>query len=357
MSVQSDLQRLLNSGESSVVLRGRYDLDGPLELPNWPFTLEGSGIESTDLVFADGCDGLIGRASGYYEQMPFTLRNLTLSQRGQGGTAISLSHPPAASVNEPTATIEHVTVRPSPTLGTRASWSCAGDFTHTWNMNLHHFTAHGHNGDQDGSSFLMQTGLHFRGGCQDVHVTHLRLTSMETGVHMEAAQPGEGEGLIIAFGHIIGANTCIRLESHLPGGHPTPLFNLSAFHLAYHQTGIRLINRSQCVIQANCYASQHAIEHAVGIHATGCRELKVLGGSSFMSGRPLGIAYGVLVDDCEYANISGAHFDTSRGLWFTKTTRKCVSHGNTYGPHCTFPVSDERPGYPNRNTADDNKVA
>lgn len=345
MSDRTDLQRLLTSGESSVVLRGRYDLDGPLELPDWPFEL--IGTENATLIF-NGTDGLIGNYRTFYgESMPLKVWNVTLAQRGIGGTAIRLTYPRAGSVNESTATLAHLLIRPEPTLGTRASWECAGSFTHAWNLNLDHIVAHGCNDDYDPAQpFLMKAGLRLFGGTQDCHVSHFRLTGgVDVGVEAFATELGECEGLILSDGHIIGARICVKLDSGgMPNKWPTPLASIKGFHFAYHEIGALLIGRADAKIDGNDFsATRYSRAHSVGAYIAGGSRNAVISGNTFGSMSQVSdIAYAVLVDASECATIVGnPGISTSRGIWCTPSTRRCVEVGNSYGEACKFPVINQ----------------
>lgn len=363
MTDRATLQQRLTSGDSLISLGGSYVCDGPLQLPDWPLTIQGSGIESTELVFTGGSDGLIGNYSTFYTNGPLTVKNLTLSQSGQGGTAIRLTYPRAGSVNEVTAHLEQLCIRPSPTLGTRASWKHIADFYHCWNLNLDHVTAHGCNDDYDPAKpFLMESGLRFYGGCQDAHVSHFRLTGgVDVGVLAVATELGECEGLVMTDGHLIGARRCLVLDSDkMPNKWPTPLASIKGMHFAYHEIGLLAIGRADMKVIGNDFsATQFARAHSVGAYvAGGSRNAVILGNTFGSMSQVSDIAYAVLVDASEAATMIGNAMTTSRGIWLTPSSSRCVGMGNTYGAACIAPVTNQRDqANPNRNRREDNLAA
>lgn len=231
----------------------------------------------------DGSDGLDGVFGTYYDEvMPIKLRDLTLGQRATGqGTALRLVFPPVNSVNEVTAYVRDVLVRPHPTLGTPATWANGLFFEHCWNLRLDGATVHGDNArhapDKDDPTrpFPLHTAIRFK-GCQDVQARGLTLYGgMEVGVALEADVIGHGEGLLLDAAAIVGARCGIRIVSNLPGNLPTPWCALSHFHIYHHATGIMAVNRSELTIHdGNIYCSPQT-ESGVGIYIIGGRDVDI----------------------------------------------------------------------------------
>lgn len=339
MSVRSDLQRQLDSGESSVMLRGRYDLDGPLELPDWPFELCGSGIESTELVFQDGCDGLVGFYRTFYTNGPLTLKNLTISQRGQGGTAVKLSWPDASSVNEPTAYLEKLSIRPSPTMGTPASWAHGIRLENGWNARIRDVTIHGRNQDYDpASTFPMKTAIALYKGTQDCQISGLLIYGgIDTGILIDANALGYGEGTLIQQAAMVGVRVGIKADSSKLG--QTPWLHLNSTHLYFHETGVLLIGRTDAAIIGNSFVGSAKSKHTVGVYVAGGSDNARIIGNSFSIMNPAP-AYGVVIDASKAATILGNAFDSYMGVWLTGSSSECAGSGNSYR-HTNYPMINQ----------------
>lgn len=339
MSDRSDLQRLLTSGESVVRLGGRYDLDGPLLLPDWPFELCGSGIESTELVFHDGCDGFIGRFSTFYTNCPLTLKNMTLSQRGIGGTAISLNYPDASSVNEPTAYLEKLSLRPSPTLGTAATWQHGIHLTNAWNARIRDCTIHARNQDIDPTGvFPMKTALALHRSTQDLQVSGLLVYGgIDTGILIESSALGYGEGTLIQQAAMVGVRVGIKADSSKLG--QTPWLHLNSTHIYFHETAVLLIGRTDAAIIGNSFVGSAKSKHTVGVYIAGGSDNARIIGNSFSTMNPEP-AYGVVIDASRAATIIGNAFDTYMGIWATGSSSECAGSGNSYR-HANYPMINQ----------------
>lgn len=339
MSDRSDLQRLLTSGDSQVVLRGRYDLDWKLEPPDWPFDLSGSGVESTELVFG-GSDGLWAAKQTFYTNMPLAVRRLTLSTTGAGGIGLIVGFPEVGSVNEICVVLEELTIRPSPTTEKGRAFREGIVLRHAWNARLRDICIHGDNSQWNLSEpFLMKTGIALL-GCQDAQLSGLTLyAAMDVGVLVEAQAVGQGEGLLLSQGAIVGARTCIKLDSsNVP--YWTPWAAISQCHCFFHEVGVMLIGRSEAVI-SDCHICASAqTAGGVGVYIAGkSHDVKVQGNTFTTNSYKPG--YGVVVDASEGALITGNTFLTFHGVWLTPSSRNCVVQGNRFGVGCKFPVIDQ----------------
>jgi hypothetical protein len=325
----------------------RYAVDRHLALPNQPYLLEGAGIERAHLTF-HGTDGLVGNYTSFYQFMPFNLRDLTLSTTGQGtGTALSLTFPTVPSVNEPTVFVERVTVRPEPTTASGVTFRNGMRFDNCWNMRLRDSTVHSDNTAWDLEvPFLMETAIAFYRGCQDVKLSGVDIYAAPViGVLVEAREVGHGEGFHMTQGHIVGANICVKLDSVLPHGWPTPWFSISKYHLYHHYIGLLAIGRSEGDIEGNHICASAQTFGGVGAYiAGGCRDISIRGNTfTTNSYRP---GHGIVVDASERILIEGNKILTHYGIWLTPSSRNCVVGVNTYGPGCQVPIIDQ--GFGNR---------
>jgi parallel beta-helix repeat protein len=293
---------------------------------------------------------LVGAFDTYYSAvMPVRLNALLLGTREVGvGTALSLMFPPVASVNEVTAYIDDLLIRPEPTLGTPACWENGGFFEHCWNLRLNRPSIHGDNarispgptifGTADPAQpFSFHTALRFK-GCQDVHCVGANIYGgVEVGIALDAGAAGHGEGLLLHTFNIVHARVGVRVVSSLPGDLPTPWMVIAHFHVYHHATGLLIVNRSEPTIHDGDIYCSPETESGTGIYIVKGRAHKIHHNTIWNLSRNGG--YCMVLDDVDGAIIDGnTLYSNYVGIWLTRTTRNCKVYGNNI--QAPWPIVD-----------------
>lgn len=317
---QQRVQAAVN-GCGRVALEARtYVLHAPVALPACPLQIEGARGR-TVLQWGQG-DGLVGVYHGYYGGvMPLTLRDVDLACAGLSGacgTALSLTWPDAGSVNEPTAVVEHVTIRPEPTTGAGRSWTHGVVLTNGWAARLHDLIIHSDNYDPE----ALVTAVTLRRWSTGVQVTGLLLYGGQTGVRVEATEVGHGEGTLIHRTEMVNVGVGVHATSALAGGRPTPLLTLSDSHIASRRIGVMFEGRAQGGVMNNLfYGVPDPQQTYVGVYLAGqSHHARIVGNQVYVL-QPGAMSYGLVVDASAGGVIANNIVTDARvGIWLTPST-------------------------------------
>lgn len=317
---QERVQAAVN-GCGRVQLEARtYVLHAPVALPACPVQIEGARGR-TVLQWGQG-DGLVGVYHGYYGGvMPLTLRDVDLACAGLSGacgTALSLTWPDAGSVNEPTAIVEHVTIRPEPTTGAGRSWTHGVVLTNGWYARLRDVVIHGDNHDAS----ALHTAVTLRRWSTGVQIVGLLVYGVRTGVLIEASEVGQGEGPFLSRVEMVGVEIGVHARSTLAGGRPSPLLTLSDSHIAARRVGVMLEGRTQAgITNALIYGVPRPDQTFVGVYVAGGSHHARIVGNQVYALQPGAMTYGVLADASSGGVIGNNIVTDARiGIWLTPST-------------------------------------
>jgi hypothetical protein len=290
-SDQSILQAHL-SGGGYVVLEPRvYTLHAPVTITCAPVRIE--GVRGATQLRWSGGDGLVATCPGYYATMPITIRDVTLECAGTCGTALRLAWPSAGSVNEPTAIVESVTIRPHPTAGPGRSWARGVELTNGWYARLTDLVIHGDNHDAE----ALDTAITLRGWSTGVRIGETLIYGGKTGIYIEATEIGHGEGPTLQRVEMVDVGIGVHAKSTLAGGRPTPMLMMSDSHIAARRVAVMLEGRSEAGLMNNLfYGVPPPGETFVGVYAAaGSDALRMIGNRVSVL-VPAAAAYGLILD-------------------------------------------------------------
>lgn len=332
--VESDrqiLQRLVDRGGLVQLEPRTYVLDGPVTLPSRPVQIQGVR-EATALVWTHG-DGLVGQAQGYYRTMPWVVRDLSIGCAGQCGTAIDFAWPDAGSVNEPTAIIEHITIRPDPTAGAGRSWMHGIRLTNGWGASIREVAIHSDNHNPDS----LHTAIFLGRWSTGARISEAILYGGQYGIVLDATEIGHSEGTLISRSEMVNVRIGVHARGRLPGGRPAPWITVTDTHIAARDIGILFEGRAQGSIANNLiYGVPHGAPSFVGIYlAAQSHHTRVIGNQVYVL-TPEVHAYGLLADASSGGTVVGnvltflpsaAHIHTV-GMWFTSSASGWQVHAN-----------------------------
>ena len=296
-AVQNAMNAVPAAGGEVFFPAGTYRITAALVLPAAPVTVRGEGMDVSVLKATADVDGLTGSFSAFYA-MPPTIRDLTIGTTVTNGTkkAIKLSYPSASSVNECTAIIERVSIRPFDHTVNDQRWDYGIELEHCWNARILNVHIHGANNQLTG----MARGVHLLGSSNDVVIRDCSIF----GTAYAVLSDGACEGTHVVNNTILGCNYGVYCNDSAQ--HPWAV--ITGNHIAAQIEAVYLANRAQSIVANNLiYKGGTATADFNGVHiSTGAGGCIVTGNIVIEQSGASGEVRGVLVDgSASYGAIIG----------------------------------------------------